>query len=135
MDSRNERMRTNRLAILPLAYGAASLLHHVHNAVFLDEYPNMPAWLTPAKVYAAWLGVALLGLAGYALMRRGYRTAGLAVVAVYGALGLAGLEHYALASWSAHSVAMNLTIGLEVAGALCVLIAVTTAMLRPRARR
>ena len=87
----------NRLPVLLLAYGAVSLLHHMHNAVFLDEYPNMPAWLTPARVYAAWLGVALLGFAGYALLRYGYQVAGLAAIALYGALGLAGLEHYALA--------------------------------------
>jgi len=37
-------------ALLPAlaAYAAASLFHHVHNAEFLDQYPNMPAWLSPA---------------------------------------------------------------------------------------
>ena len=132
MDGREQRICANRLPLLLLAYGAVSLLHRVHNAVFLDEYPNMPAWLTPAKVDAALLGVALLGLAGYALMRRGYQVAGLAVIALFGVLGLAGREHYALAPWAAHSAAMNLTIGLEVAGAVCVLIAVATAQLKRR---
>jgi hypothetical protein len=45
---------------------------------------------------------------------RGYRLAGLFFVAVYAALGLDSLGHYALAPMSAHTVAMNLTILLEV---------------------
>ena len=27
-----------------LAYTAASLFHYTHNAVFLADYPNLPAW-------------------------------------------------------------------------------------------
>lgn len=112
------------LLILLVTYCAASLLHYVHNAVFLDEYPNMPAWLSPARVYAAWLGVTVVGLVGYFLVRRGYRVAGLAVIAVYAALGLDGLGHYSLAPLSAHTFTMNLTIWLEAVTALLVLVAV-----------
>jgi hypothetical protein len=56
--------RPTRLLTLALAYAAASLFHHVHNAAFLGDYPNMPAWLTPAGVYAAWLGVTAVGIVG-----------------------------------------------------------------------
>ena len=31
------------LLLLVLAYAAASLFHHAHNAAFLNDYPNMPA--------------------------------------------------------------------------------------------
>jgi hypothetical protein len=34
------------LLMLLLAYGAASLVHYVHNARFLTDYPNMPHWLS-----------------------------------------------------------------------------------------
>jgi hypothetical protein len=102
---------------LLLAYGAASLLHFVHNAEFLADYPNMPAWLSRAGVYVAWAGLTLVGVLGWFLVSRGYRLAGLFVVAVYAALGLDSLGHYTLAPMSAHTVAMNSTILLEVTAA------------------
>lgn len=52
------------LLILLLVYAPASLFHYAHNAEFLAEYPNMPAWLSHTKVYAAWLGVTALGAIG-----------------------------------------------------------------------
>jgi hypothetical protein len=111
------------LALL-LVYCAASLFHYAHNAVFLDEYPNMPAWLSPARVYAAWLGVTAVGVIGYLLYRGRYRLVGLIVLAVYGALGLDGLAHYRLAPVTAHTWGMNLSIWFEVSAALAVLAAV-----------
>src|SRR6266487_2036916 len=111
------------LLMLLLAYGAASLFHHVHNAEFLPQYPNMPAWSSPAQVYAAWFGVTLVGAVGYLLVRRGYQLAGLSVIAAYAALGFDGLAHYSVAPLSAHTVTINLTIGLEVATALLLLVA------------
>ena len=127
-----QKARVEGLLIVLLAYGAASLLHHVHNAEFLHEYPNMPAWISPAGVYAAWLGVTLVGIAGYLLVRRGFRIAGLVVIAAYGALGFYGLAHYGLAPWFAHSATMNLTIGLEAATAALLLVAVAVLLARPQ---
>jgi hypothetical protein len=105
------------LLILLLAYGAASLVHYAHNAEFLADYPNMPAWLSRAKVYVAWLGVTAIGVLGYLLVRRGHQLGGLCVIAVYAAIGFDGLAHYRLAPLSAHTATMNLTIWLEVAAA------------------
>ena len=113
-----------------VAYGAASLLHHVHNAELLNEYPNLPGWLSRAGVYGAWLGVTAVGLAGYFLIRSRYRLPGLVVLGIYGALGLDGLGHYAVAPLSMHTLAMNLTIGFEVGTAVLLLIAVASSMLR-----
>ena len=94
--------RNTVLLILALLYGAASLFHFVHNAEFLDEYPNMPAWLSPALVYGAWIGVTAVGVAGYSLIRLGHQLAGLAFLGVYGALGLAvGLAGVQIAGESA----------------------------------
>ena len=123
-------IRTNLLLILVLLYGAASLFHYSHNAEYLDEYPNMPAWLSPALVYAAWLGVTAVGLIGYFLIRRGYQLAGLAVLGVYGALGLDGLGHYTLAPLSAHTFAMNMSIWLEAIAGVLLLTTVAGLMLR-----
>ena len=130
MEAQGQARRVDGLLILLLAYGSASLFHHVHNAVFVEEYPNLPAWLSAAEVYAAWAGVTLIGVAGYLLLRRGYRLAGLAVVGLYGAFGLDGLAHYSRAPFSAHTLTMNLTIGLEVATAMLLLLAVAGLMIR-----
>jgi hypothetical protein len=112
------------LLSLVLAYCAASLLHFVHNAMYLHDYPNLPASLSAARIYAAWCGITAVGVVGYYLHRVGYRVTGLVVIAVYAALGFAGLDHYALAPVSAHSLGMNLTIGLEALAAAALLIAV-----------
>lgn len=133
MKWKGQAIRVDGLLILLLAYCAASFLHYAHNATFLAEYPNLPAWLSPLRVYLAWLGVTVVGLVGYLLVRGGYRIPGLVVVAVYGALGFDGLGHYGLAPLSAHTFTMNLTIWLEAATAVLVLIAVARLMKRVRA--
>jgi hypothetical protein len=130
MAGQRQAVRADRLSFLLLAYGAASLFHYAHNAAFLDAYPNMPAWLSSARVYAAWLCVTGIGLFGYLLVRRGYRLAGLVVIAVYGALGLDGLGHYGLAPISAHTFTMNLTIWLEAVTAVLLLVTVADLVVR-----
>ncbi len=122
MESQGKMAYAGLLVVL-LAYCAASLLHYTHNAVFLDEYPNMPDWLSPIGVHAAWLAGTAIGVAGYLLIRSGRWLAGLALVVVYGALGFDGLSHYSLAPFSAHTFTMNLTILLEAATALLVIVA------------
>jgi hypothetical protein len=96
-----------------LAYAAASLLHHVHNAEFLQDYPNLPASLSRGGVYVAWLGEAVVGAAGYLLFRLNYRRTGLAAIGIYALIGFGGLAHYFVAPPSAHTLAMNATIWLE----------------------
>lgn len=100
-----------------VAYAAASLLHHVHNAEFLAQYPMMPAWLSRTIVYAAWLVATAIGVLGYRLRRRG-------LLNLYGAYGLLALVHYALAPVGVHTLAMNVSIWLEVASAALFLVVV-----------
>jgi hypothetical protein len=117
-------MSRDRLLLFLLAYAGASLVHHVHNAELLDQYPNMPAWFSPAAVYAAWLGTTALGLIGYWALRRGYRFTGPGLLVLYGCYGLDSLVHYALAPLPAHTLAMNLSIWLEAATAAALLVMV-----------
>lgn len=112
------------LLVLLLLYGAASCVHFVHNAEFIAEYPNLPASWTRADVYLAWMALTSVGFAGWLLMSRGYRRTGLLALAGYAALGLDSLGHYVLAPLSQHSLAMNLTILVEVTAAALVLIEV-----------
>jgi hypothetical protein len=128
MQTRAER--SGALMVILLVYAGATLLHYSHNAAFLHEYPNMPEWLTPARVCAAWVVLTAVGLAGYLLFRWRHRFAGLVLLATYAAGGLDGLTHYGLAPLSAHTPAMHLTIGLEAAMALLVLAAVARLMLQ-----
>lgn len=112
------------LPALVLAYAAASLFHHAHNAAYLNDYPGIPAWLTPAGVHVAWLATTAVGAAGYLLLRSGFRVAGLGTIALYGVLGLYGLAHYGVAPASAHTSTMHLTIWFEAVTGTLVLIGV-----------
>jgi len=119
-----ERAWVRVLAALLVAYATASLVHHAHNAEFLSEYPNMPAWITRPAVYAAWLCETMLGVAGYLMLRRGHPAVGLGLIGVYAALGFDAFGHYVLAPAAAHTAAMNATIWLEAATATLVFVAV-----------
>ena len=114
--------RDRRLTVLLIGYAVASLLHFVHNAEFLAEYPNLPASWTRAGVYLAWVGLSAVGLAGWLMLSRGYQRVGLALICAYALLGIDSLGHYAVAPLSAHTSAMNATIILEVVMAMGVFI-------------
>ena len=134
----NERIAAPQDAVLfplMLVYGAASLLHFTHNAVYLRDYPNLPAWLTSAGVVAAWLVVATVGVLGYLLYSRVSRIAGLLTISAYAVLGFGGLDHYAVAPVSAHTIAMNLTILLEAVAGAVLLVFVARSALGLVARR
>jgi hypothetical protein len=118
------------LFILLLIYWAASLIHFVHNAEFLVDYPNMPASWSRTGVYFAWMGMTVVGVAGWILLSRGHQLSGLLFLAVYAAFGLDSLGHYVLAPVSDHTVAMNSTILFEVAAAALVLIEIVKQMVR-----
>ena len=109
------------LGALLLVYAATSFVHFAHNAEFLQSYPNLPESWSRTGVYSAWLGMTAVGLAGWALEKRGYRKAGLAIVAVYALAGLDSLGHYLVAPPSAHTFGMNATIIPEVTAAFAVL--------------
>jgi hypothetical protein len=100
---------------LLLACLAASLLHFVHNAEYVQDYPNLPGWISRSSVYLVWMGITAVGITGYLLYRAGRHTAGLLLLGVYAAAGLDGLLHYTRAPMTDHSHAMNFTIWFEVA--------------------
>jgi hypothetical protein len=120
------------IALLAL-YCATSLAHFVHNARFLADYPNMPAWLSPLQVMGAWLAVTAVGVLGWVVTRTGWPLPGLLLIAAYAGLGFDGLAHYTLAPMAAHSPAMNLTIWSEVVAA-ALLLAATIALAVKRLR-
>jgi hypothetical protein len=116
---------------LTAAYFLTSLGHFSHNAEFICEYPNLPAWLTRTQIYATWAAITSVGALGFFLIRKQYMAAGLLLVAVYAALGFDGLGHYALAPLELHTLAANITILSEVTAA-AVLLPVTLYLLVAR---
>jgi uncharacterized membrane protein len=119
----------SRLALLLVLYTLASLVHFAHNAEFLSDYPNLPSSFTRSGVYFAWLGLASIGLVGYALYHYRRRLAGLLLLGLYAALGFDGLLHYTRAPLDSHTGMMNLTIWFEaVAGAALLLVVLFTAV-------
>ena len=117
-----------RLIVLLVVYGLASLVHFIHNAEYLSDYPGLPHAWTRAGVYFAWLAMTTVGIVGWILLARGLVLAGLSALAVYAALGLDSLGHYVVAPASSHSLAMNSTILLEVAAAALVMVEVMRLM-------
>ncbi len=117
-------MARRSLPWLLLLYGAASLVHFVHNAQFLTLYPNLPATWSSAEVYLAWCAVTVFGLLGYVLYRKGWLRVGLLVLGLYSLSGFAGLLHYTRAPFHQHTPMMNLTILAEAAAAALLLLAV-----------
>lgn len=99
---------------LLLLYCGASLLHFAHNAEYLADYPNLPAWISRASVYFSWCAISAIGLCGYLLYLRSRSPLGLLLLAVYTTIGFDGLLHYGRAPISAHTLSMNLTIFTEV---------------------
>jgi hypothetical protein len=110
-------MRRRGLLISFAVYAAASFLHYAHNAELLQQYPDMPRWLTRAQIYYVWIALTMLGAVGYRLVRSRYLVAGLLVLGLYGILGLDAISHYALAPFSSHTPSMNATIWAEFASA------------------
>jgi hypothetical protein len=106
---------------LTAAYFFTSLGHFSHNAEFICEYPNLPAWLTRAQVYATWAAITSVGVLGFFLIRKQYLAVGLMLVAIYAALGFDGLGHYAIAPLELHTLAANVTILSEVTAAALLL--------------
>lgn len=109
------------LPLLMVLYGAASLFHFVHNATYVQDYPNLPVWITPFVVYVSWCVIAAVGVLGYWLYRKVSRGFGLVVIAIYALFGFDGLGHYTLAPMGAHTFAMNASILTEVVAAAVLL--------------
>ena len=95
---------------LALIDGAASFIHLAHNSENLAFYPGTPEGMTKEAMYLAWLEVNAVALAAavLALLDRG--VAATLCLALYGALGLTSLSHYAQGFWSEHTLAAHATI-------------------------
>jgi hypothetical protein len=118
-----------------LLYMAASLLQFTHNAEHVRAYPNLPAWISRDSVYLVWLGITVVGAAGYLLFQRRGSIGGLLLMTVYALAGLAGLLHYTRAPISAHTATMNFTILFEAVMGLVLFVVLVLAAIAHLRRR
>ena len=108
--------------VMLAVYCAASLIHFTHNATFIADYPNLPAWLGRAQFHEAWIAIALIGVLGLIIFFGGFQKTGVLILAIYAAIGFDGLEHCTRSPIAAHTLAMNATIGFEVPAATVLLV-------------
>jgi hypothetical protein len=118
ISEKNQSAFQQRLNLLMLAFAAASLIHFIHNAEFISDYPSLPKSWTTNGVYGAWLIMTLFGFIAWWLTQTKLKTLGLVLVMLYALCGLDSLGHYWVAPFSAHHAMMNLTILFEVLCAL-----------------
>lgn len=109
------------LFIAWLLYLVESLIHFIHHAEFLSDYPHLPESWTRNGVYTAWAGMSALGIVGLLLSVSRFRLCGRVILVLYTICGIDSLGHYAVASFADHSPAMLGTILLEVGSALMLL--------------
>jgi hypothetical protein len=75
---------------------ASSIVHYTDNYVAFEQFPDGgpgPA-VSADAIWIAWVLFTAVGIAGYALYRRGRVVPGSAFLAVYSLSGLIGLGHY-----------------------------------------
>jgi len=70
-----------------------SILHHVDNILFFDQYPE-PTWFNPSLVDFLWFVMTPMGIVGYYLWQQGRRALGFRLLYVYVAMGQLTLGHY-----------------------------------------
>lgn len=117
--------RENGLLFVITVYCSVCLYLFMRNMVFIDEYPNMPDWISTIGVTIAWIGITCIGLVCWLLILRDKRFIGLIAIVGYGALSFNGLGHYSLEPVSAHTYIVNLAIWIEVITVWVVLLIVT----------
>jgi len=88
----------------------ASLAHFADNAFEIGHYPE-PSWITPDIVLLSFIPVAFVAIA--ALLRRNGDFVFVTLTAIFGALLLTGLAHYAYGSPMRMNGLSNFTIAFE----------------------
>jgi hypothetical protein len=111
-------MKNRTLSALLVAFFIASLIHFIHNAEFLADYPGLPKTWTRGGVYGAWAAMTAIGVVGWIVALTRFQLLGLALIVVCSLFGFDSIGHYFVAPVAAHSMGMHVTILAEVACAI-----------------
>jgi hypothetical protein len=114
------RTRSTTLLVLLLLNVAASIAHYADNIVRFAQYPE-PPWINPTRIDVFWFLMTPVGVAAYALYRRGWPRLALALNQAYGAMNLLVLGHYLVAPPWRLSAPINALILVEAAAAICLI--------------
>lgn len=107
-------------------------IHYTDNYLYFDEYPQ-PGSLQRWQVWAAWLLLTAVGVAGYALYRRGYAGPAYVCLVVYSYTGLSSLGHYLYGSLGEFSAKQHAFIAVDgLTGASVIAFVVWSALTRRR---
>ncbi len=94
------------LIVIVLCNVLSTAIHYWDNYVHFDAYP-VPPWITPDRVWLAWVSLTMAGLIGLWLYGRQNYWLAYACLAVYALTGASTLGHYFYAPFSYFSAAMN----------------------------
>jgi hypothetical protein len=109
-------------------------VHYTDNYLYFDEYPQ-PASLRRWHVYAGWLVLTAVGLAGYRLYAAGHELPAYVCLVVYSYTGLSSLGHYLYGALEEFSVKQHIFILVDgLAGAAVIAFVVWSAITRRRRR-
>lgn len=115
----------SELLFIIILYCSASLFHFMHNAIYIDEYPDLSGGVSAIGVSIAWIGFTCIGLVSYVLIHRDKRFIVPILLVAYGALEFDGMGHYSLEPISSHTYMLNVAIWFEAIAALVSLVILT----------
>ena len=92
-DRRPDRRHVDVLFRVLLAGVVLTTVHYTDNYLYFDEYPQ-PGSLQRWHVWAGWLLLTAVGVAGYRLYASGRALPGYVCLVVYSYTGLSSLGHY-----------------------------------------
>lgn len=127
-------------AVFWIAVGV-SVVHYADNYFNYAGFPQATSGPNPSRtlIGLSWFGFTAVGLAGYALLRRGASPLALALLALYSGSGLVGLGHYTVPGalempwWRQAHVVADILCGLAIL-ALVALVALSRGQRQPAAR-
>ena len=124
------------LNVVFFAAVAVSIVHYTDNYLAFDRYPTGGPGpeVTADTIWIAWVLLTAIGVAGYALYRRGEVRRGAALLAVYSISGLVGLGHYTAPGTSELAWWRHLHIWVDVVCGAAVLAFAVWSVQRTRAR-
>lgn len=97
-----------------------TVVHYADNYLYFDEYPQ-PGSLRPWQVWAGWLVLTAIGVAGYRLYKAGQTAAAYVCLVVYSYTGTSSLGHYLYGSMSEFSAKQHVFILVDGVTGLAVL--------------
>lgn len=127
-----DRRHVGTLFRVLVASVVLTTVHYSDNYLNFDSYPQ-PESLQRWHVYAGWLVLTAIGVAGYALYERGHALPSYVCLVVYSYTGLSSLGHYLYGSMGEFTAKQHVFIAVDgLAGAAVITFVVWSVLMRRR---